>query len=536
MQRLRIIVKCLTITELDQNQFMKRILWADDEIELLKAHLLFLREKGYEVETVNNGLDAVEQVQTSNYDLVFLDENMPGISGLEALQRINELDGQVPVVMITKNEEEHIMEDAIGSKISDYLIKPVNPRQMLMTIKRLTENKRLITESVTSRYQQDFRNIGMAFMEDMDWNKWVEMYKKLTYWDTEMDDSEHTGMEEILKTQKADGNRAFSKYIENNYLSFIDYESNEAPIMSHTLIRKGIIPEKLANEPMVVLVMDNLRFDQWKTIQREVSNYYRTVKEDIYMSILPTTTQYARNALFSGLMPLDIEKRFPDKWSNDEDEGGKNLYEEDFLKDLLNRLRVNLEAKYVKVTNLNNAKSMVDQLPNLINADLVFIVYNFIDTLSHARTDYKIMRELAEDEAAYRKLTLSWFEHSPLLDAIKYLASKGIKLMITTDHGSVRVDHPVTVVGEKDTTTNLRYKTGKKLTFNNKEVMAVSNPSDAMLPTQHLSSNYIFSMENDFFVYPNNLNHYAKYYKDTFQHGGISMEEMMVPLITLEPK
>lgn len=515
-----------------------KILWADDEIEYLNSHLFFLEEKGFKVETVTNGLDAIEKVKEEHFDLVFLDENMPGLSGLEALKEIKSINGNIPIVMITKSEEEHIMEDAIGSKIADYLIKPVNPRQILMTIKKLVDNKRLVTESVTQRYQQDFRNIGMAFMDYLDWSKWKELYKKLVYWEIEMDDSDETGMEEVLKTQKADGNREFSKYIQKNYLKFIQYGSDneDAPIMSHTLMNKGILPHKEQGEPLFLLVLDNLRFDQWKTIQKEISNYYVTASEDIYMSILPTTTQYARNAIFSGLMPADIEKRFGDKWSNEEDDGGKNLHEQFFLNDLFKRLRTGYESKYIKVTNLHNAKAMVDKLPNLVNEPFVTIVYNFIDTLSHARTDFKIMRELAEDEAAYRKLTLSWFEHSPLLEAIKYLASKKIKLVITTDHGSVRVDNPVKMVGDKDTTTNLRYKTGKRISYEVKEVFEVPKPADAMLPTQHMSSRYIFSKENDFFVYPNNLNHYAKYYKDTFQHGGISMEEMMIPLIVLDPK
>jgi CheY-like chemotaxis protein len=515
-----------------------KILWADDEIEHLNAHLLFLEEKGYNVETVTNGLDAIEKVEQQQYDLVFLDENMPGLSGIDALKRIKEINGNLPVVMITKNEEEHLMEDAIGSKIADYLIKPVNPRQILMSIKRLTDNKRLVTQSVTQGYQQDFRNIGMAFMDDLDWNKWKELYKKLVYWENEMDQSDETGMEEVLTTQKKDGNREFSKYINRNYVNFIQYASDkeDVPIMSHTLINRGVLPHKPENDSLFLLVIDNLRFDQWKTIERVISQFYNTVHEDLYLSILPTTTQYARNAIFSGLMPLDIERRFKDKWKNDEDEGGKNNYEDYFLSDLMKRLRTGLEPKYIKVTNLNNAKQMVEQLPNLVDEPFVTIVYNFIDALSHARTDYKIMRELAEDETAYRKLTLSWFEHSPLLEAIKFLASKGKRIVITTDHGSVRVDNPVKMVGEKETTTNLRYKSGRRINYNAKEVFEVTDPEKALLPRPHMSSRFIFSKENDFFVYPNNLNHYAKYYKDTFQHGGISMEEMMIPLVVLDPK
>ncbi|MDG2455062.1 MAG: bifunctional response regulator/alkaline phosphatase family protein [Bacteroidia bacterium] len=515
-----------------------KILWADDEIEHLKAHLLFLEEKGYEVTTVTNGLDATDKVKENNYDLVFLDENMPGVSGLEALKIIKETDSNIPVVMITKSEEDHIMEDAIGSKIADYLIKPVNPRQILSTIKKLIDNTRLETESVTQRYQQDFRHIGMTFMDYMNWPKWKETYKKLVYWETEMASSEETGMEEILKTQKQDGNREFSKYINRNYIDFLSasVDNEDAPMMSHNLMKRGILPHKKMGEPFFLLLLDNLRFDQWKVIQKEVSKYYRTTSEDMYMSILPTTTQYARNAIFSGMMPMDIERKYGDKWSSDEDDGGKNLHESFFLNDLFKRLKTGFESKYIKVTNLNNAKQMVEQLPNLVNEEFVTIVYNFIDTLSHARTDSKIVRELAEDEAAYRALTLSWFEHSPLLETIRFLSAKGVKIVITTDHGSVRVDKTVKMQGDKDTTTNLRYKTGRRISYDAKDVFEVKNPHDAMLPKLHMSSSYIFSRENDFFVYPNNLNHYAKYYKDTFQHGGVSMEEMMIPLIALEPK
>lgn len=512
-----------------------QILWADDEIDLLKPHIMFLEAKGYGVTTVNNGLDAVDYVKTNSYDLVFLDENMPGIGGLDALSQIKELREDLPVIMITKSEEEHIMEDAIGSKIEDYLIKPVNPKQILLSIKKAIDNKRLVTQKVTTKYQQEFRNIMMALMEKLDFDTWKSLYKKLVYYELEIQRSNETGMEEVLHTQKSEMNREFVKYIEKNYLDFLDYDNSDAPVMSHTLMNKKIVPE-IGEDPVFLILIDNLRFDQWRFLQPIISELFRVEDEDMYLSILPTTTQYCRNSLFAGLLPIDIENRFPGKWSNDEDEGGKNLHEQFFLEDLLKRLRVDAKTSYTKVVHLNQGKDLVDDIPNLFQNDFNVIVYNFVDTLSHARTDYKVMRELAEDEAAYRSLTLSWFEHSPLYDALKRIAEKKAKVIITTDHGSVKVSDPVKVIGDKKTTTNLRYKTGKNLAFDKKEVFEIKDPKKAGLPVQHISSNFVFCRNNDFFVYPNNLNHYAKYYKDTIQHGGISIEEMMVPLIKLKSK
>ncbi|MCB9252612.1 MAG: PglZ domain-containing protein [Flavobacteriales bacterium] len=514
----------------------EQILWADDEIELLTPHIIFLQTKGYDVTTVNNGLDAVEEVKKKYFDLVFLDENMPGISGLEVLKEMKEYRGDLPIVMITKNEEEDVMEDAIGTKIDDYLIKPVNPNQILLSIKKILDKRSLVNEKTTSGYQQEFRNIGLAVNEKLSFEEWKSLYKKLVNWEIRFDKSHDTGMEEVFSMQKQEANKSFCKYVEDNYLDFIPYENSKAPIMSHTLIRKGVLPEHDSSKPFFFLLIDNLRFDQWKVISPLISEYFRVDKEDLYLSILPTTTQYCRNSIFAGLMPADIEKRFPGKWSNDEDEGGKNNYEEDFLTDLFKRLMVKFKTKYTKVVNLDQAKAMLDDIPNMMSNDFNAIVYNFVDSLSHARTDYKIMRELAEEEPAYRSLTLSWFEHSPLWDAMKKIAEKGGKIVISTDHGSVRVTDPVKVIGDKNTTTNLRYKTGKNLTYNKKEVFEIAKPETALLPRQHLSSSFIFTRENGYFVYPNNMNHYTKYYHNTFQHGGISLEEMFIPLITLSAK
>jgi CheY-like chemotaxis protein len=512
-----------------------QILWADDEVELLKPHILFMKNKGYEVDTVTNGVDAIDQIIKKNYDVVFLDENMPGISGLEALKKIKAIKSELPVVMITKSEAEHIMEDAIGGKIEDYLIKPVNPNQILLSLKKILENKRLIKEKLTRDYQQDFREITMALMESPDFDQWKELYKKLVYWELEMNRGDETGMEEVLQTQRIEANREFSKYIEKEYRSFVSGQSNDAPLMSHELMQEWVLPQ-VDKEPVFFFLVDNLRWDQWKMIWPVLQEWFRLHFEDLYLSILPTTTQYCRNALFAGMMPLEIEKHFPKWWSNDEDEGGKNLHEEDFLSALLEKNHGNMKWSYNKILNLDQGKELVQQIPNLLENDLNVVVYNFVDNLSHARTDYKIVRELAEDEAAYRSLTLSWFEHSPLLEALKRISENKARVIITTDHGSVRVNNPVKIVGDKKTTTNLRYKTGKNLNVNEKEVYEVKDPQKIFLPRQHLSSSFAFCKENDFFVYPNNLNHYAKYYKDTFQHGGISLEEMLIPFAVLNSR
>ena len=503
-----------------------QILWADDEIDLLKPHVLFLEGKGYEVHCVSSGRDAIEEVNKTDYDLVFLDENMPGISGLEALQEIKQRRPSLPVIMITKNEEEHIMEEAIGSKIADYLIKPVHPNQILLALKKNLDEKRLVTQKTTQGYQREFMQIGMSVSDKLNFNEWKEVYKKLVYWEIELDSNGEESMREILETQKSDANRNFCRYVTDNYIGMLKQTGDDGPIMSHNLFRRTVNPLLDDNLPVFFVLMDNLRFDQWRAISDILQERYRVDSEDMYFSILPTTTQYCRNAIFSGLLPSEIEKRFPDKWSNDEDEGGKNLFEKEFVEDLLKRLRRDVKFSYTKVTNLEGGKNLVDQIPNMLKNKLNVLVYNFVDSFSHARTDVNIVRELAEEEAAYRNVMATWFRHSPLWDALQRLADKPCKVIITTDHGSIRVKDPIKIVGDKNVNTNLRYKQGKNITYNPKEVFEVKKPADAFLPTQHLSSAFVFATENDFFAYPNNYNYYVNYYKNTFQHGGISLEEM----------
>lgn len=512
------------------------ILWADDEIDLLKPHILFLKDKGYDVHTANSGDEVLELVEKNDFGAILLDENMPGLSGLETLNRLKTKHSDLPIIMITKSEEEYLMEDAIGSKISDYLIKPVNPKQILLSLKKTLDNKRLISEKTTSNYQQEFRQIGMSLGDRLNWNEWGEVYKKLVYWELELDSSKDESMMEILKMQKSEANTRFCKFIENNYISWLNGKQANPPLFSHTIFKNRVIPMLDKPETTFLVLIDNLRYDQWKIIQPIVSEYFKVDKEELYSSILPTATQYARNAFFAGLMPSEIEKRFPKLWLNDEDEGGKNMHEEELMLDQLKRLGKDIKVSYNKITNHTAGKKLAENMSNLMQNKLNVIVYNFVDMLSHARTEMEIIRELADDEKAYRSITLSWFEHSPLHDVLKQIAAKKGRLIITTDHGTIKVNEPSKVVGDKNVNTNLRYKQGKSLDYVKKEVFEVKNPADAFLPRQHMSTTFVFVKEDKFFAYPNNYNYYVNYYRNTFQHGGVSLEEMIIPYITLSSK
>jgi CheY-like chemotaxis protein len=516
---------------------LAKILWVDDEIESLQSQKLFLEGKGYEVQTLTNGFDAIDYVKEHLVDLVLLDETMPGITGLETLAKIKEVNQQIPVVLITKNETENLMDDAIGSQISDYLIKPVNPNQVLLSLKKILDNKRLVAEKTTTAYQQQFRNLFMALNSNPDHNEWMDIYKKLVYWELEMAKSDSPEMQEVLQTQKSEANTEFFKFVSRNYASWVNPKSNDAPIMSHSLLQFKVLPHLEKGIPLFFVLIDNLRFDQWKAIQPIFSESFRILEEDSFYSILPTATQYARNAIFSGLLPVDIEKHFPVQWKNDDEQGGKNLHEEDFFRDQLKRLgKNNLKVSYTKVVNNQAGLDLVNNIHNLLNNDLNVIVYNFVDMLSHARTEMEVLKELASDEMSYRSITTSWFEHSPLNQALKKIADKNIRVILATDHGSTRVKTPCKVVGDKQTTTNLRYKHGRNLNYDPKEVLAFRDPRVAGLPVPTVNSSFIFAKEDGFLCYPNNYNYYVNYYRNTFQHGGVSLEEMIVPVIKMQSK
>ena len=510
------------------------ILWADDEIEHLKAHIIFLEKKGYEVVTVTNGSDAIEQCRQRNFDIIMLDEMMPGLTGLETLQTIKEITPATPVVMVTKSEEEDIMDQAIGSKIADYLIKPVNPNQILLTLKKNIHRKEIVTEVTQTGYQQSYLNISQQIDSCKTAEDWMNIYKRIVHWELELSSAD-SNMTEMLQMQKEEANIGFAQYIRNNYLGWVAPKPTDHPMLSNEIFKKKIFPAIDNGEKVFLIVIDNFRYDQWRMLAPEIGDMF-DIDEELYFSILPTATQYARNAIFSGLMPTKIAELFPELWVDEDEEEGKNLNEGPLIKTQIERYRRHDTFSYHKINDSAGAEKFLQQLNSLSANDLNVAVVNFVDMLSHARTESKMVRELANNESAYRSITLSWFRHSVMSDLLRRLSQTDYKVIVTTDHGSIRVSRAVKIIGDRNTNTNLRYKLGKNLNYNSKELFVIKEPLKAQLPAPNISTSYVFATGDSFFAYPNNYNYYVSYYKDTFQHGGISMEEMIVPLVTLVPK
>ena len=510
------------------------LLWVDDEIEMLRAHIIFLEKKGYDVTTVNNGNDAIEECRKRNFDLVLLDEMMPGITGLETLQQIKEISPSTPIVMVTKSEEENIMDQAIGQKIADYLIKPVNPSQILLALKKNIHKKQIVTEVTQTGYRKEFQDIAMRIMDCSTLDDWKDIYRRLVRWELELSSAD-SDMTEMLQMQKEEANNSFAKFVRKNYLSWVAPGTTQRPLMSPDIFKKCVFPAVNNGEKVFLVVIDNFRYDQWRTLAQDIGEMF-DVNEDMYMSILPTATQYARNAIFSGLMPEQIESMFPDLWVDEDEEEGKNINEEPLVRTQIERYRRHDTFSYHKINDSAAAERLVERLGELTKNDINVVVLNFIDMLSHARTESKMVRELANNESAYRSITLSWFRHSVVGELIKALAQTDCTVIITTDHGSIRASKPIKIIGDRNTNTNLRYKLGKNLNCQSKEVFVVKNPHEAQLPAPNLSTSYVFATGNSFLAYPNNYNYYVSYYKDTFQHGGISMEEMLIPLVTLKKR
>ena len=512
-----------------------KILWTDDEIEVLKPHIIFLTEKGYDVHTCSNGNDTIDLVSVNNYDIIFLDENMPGLSGIDTLREIKKIKPAIPVVMITKSEAEDIMEAAIGSQIADFLIKPVKPSQILLSLKKNIESNRLVTETTTVDYQAEFGKIRSQISTAGHFNDWIDIYRNMVYWETRLDSTDDKNLEEIFHMQLQEANSEFARFVSNSYLEWLSPGCEDSPLFSHRLMEKKVFPHLEAKSTVLFIVLDNLRFDQWKIISSELSEHVNITGEDLYYSILPTATQYSRNAIFAGLMPADIEKKMPEYWINDDEDKGKNLYEDKLLAENLKRHRLDCRWEYYKIGSNTDGKKINEKISAILNNDLTVLVYNFIDMLSHARTEIGLIRDLADNESAYRSVTRSWFLHSPLFELIKMLKGENIKIVITTDHGTIRVNNPLKVIGDRHSSTNIRYKLGRNLDYPAKKVFEIKNPADAKLPMTNISSRYIFARAYDYLVYPKNYNHFVNYYRNTFQHGGISLNEMIIPVINMEP-
>ena len=511
-----------------------KILWVDDQIDLLKSHIIFLNEKGYQIDSCTNGSDALDKISNNRFDVILLDENMPGISGIETFIKIKKIDRNIKVIMITKSEEENIMEEAIGKEISDNLIKPVNPNQILLSLKKILQNKKLIKDSNISEYQQEFRNLSLKMMDIGSFDEWIEFYLEIIDWELKLSEIDDDTMIEILNNQKIEANSLFSKYIEKNYQLW--FKNDNHPCLSHEILKKHLFPE-ISDDPLILIVIDNLRYDQWKIIEPSILSFYNKVKEVPYYSILPTSTQYARNSLFAGIMPKHIKEKFPQYWKDDHEEGGKNLFESKLLNINLNNLKSNnIKNEFFKITNYKNGVRLSNKLKQLLNNKLTTIVYNFVDMLSHSKTEMEMIKELASNDKAYRSLTNSWFLNSPLFEIIKNASNLGFRLVITTDHGTINVKNPTKIIGDRNTSQNLRYKTGRSLTTNEKDNLVFKNPHDILLPKTSINSSFVFAKDEFYLVYPNNYNHFSNYFKNTYQHGGVSMQEMIIPFVILYPK
>ena len=513
-----------------------KIIWVDDEIELLRPHILFLQEHGYSVTPVTNAADAIAMLPGEAFDLMLLDEQMAGMDGLTALQEIKTLRPSLPVVMVTKSEEIALMEEAISARIDDFLTKPVNPSQVLLTCKKLLESRQITGQRFSRDYATEFSQISRRLLEPLEWHDWIDIYLRLTEWDIELDRHPELDFRQTLMDQRRECNAEFAKFIEREYPKWLFSENR--PVLSVDLVHKFVVPHLQKQQRTVFLVIDNLRLDQWLTIEPLLYEFF-DIEKEYYYSILPTATPYSRNAIFAGLFPAEIEKQHPELWqSGDDNETSLNRYERQLLDLQLLREKIVLkpDLKYVKILDANEAHNTERQISSLADLPLMALVVNFVDILAHSRSDSQVLREIIPDEAAYRSLTRSWFVHSYLFRILKELAARGNTVVLTSDHGSLRGLRGAKVIGDRETSTNLRYKYGRNLKCDHKYAIYVKDPATYRLPQRSLNTNYIIAKEDYYFVYPTNYHHYLNYYRDSLQHGGVSLEEMILAVATLKPK
>lgn len=518
----------------------KKILWVDDEIDTLKPLVLFLENDGYEVTPLTNGPEAINLFQVEDFDLVLLDENMPGMGGLETLLELKKLKASVPMVMVTKSERQETMEGAWANQADDFLVKPVSIAQLKATVTKIFQRQAIIKKALVEQFRQNYNTLSQKIGMCRSFADWASLYSEIVSWEVKLPE----GDLDMLRLLKKDANIAFGKFVKSNYLSWFADKKSEAPLFSHRILSDVIKPELKAGNKVAFVVIDNFRLDQWEVIRPILEKDFH-VKSDIYCSILPTSTQFSRNAIFSGLLPADIVKMYPEYWKSDADEESFNQYERELLADYFKRQRLNIENSYYKVCSKDSGDDYIKGFSGsknhkgYANNQLNALVFSFVDALSHGCVDNRTLRELIPDDKAYRKVTRQWFADGCMLRMLLLLRDKGFKIIITTDHGTIRVGSPVDMAGPSDLNRNLRFKAGKNMNYNPKEVFDVTNSRDIEtvgLPKASVADQYVFALNDDYFLYKNNRNEYVDRYDGSFQHGGVSMEEMILPLITLEAK
>jgi len=514
----------------------KRIMWVDDEIELLRPHIMFLEEKGYEVTPVSSGEQAVELAARNRFDAVLLDEMMPGMGGLETLEKIKEADPGIPVIMITKSEEEELMDEAIGKRIDDYLTKPVNPSQIFMACKRLLDARKIREERVVKEYVPEFNQLVRLSSSGLDHEGWARAYARIADWELRLDEVGDEGLLQSHLDQKRELSIEFCRFVENSYADWVHGE--DRPLLSVDIFERFAAPLVARGRRVYFIVIDCMRLDQWLCLEPILSPYY-DISRHLYYSILPTATPYSRNAIFSGLFPRDLAQKYPEKWESDNAaDRGRNRYERELLELQMARLglKVRPGLKYFKVYNVDEGNSVRKQVSTLSSVPLVAMVFNFLDILAHGRSESEILQELAPDEGGFRSLMKSWFTHSSLFEILKSLSQEDADVIITTDHGSILGRRAALVKGDRDTSTNLRYKFGNNISCDEKQAVDVRDPATFRLPDEGFNTNYLLAKEDYYFVYPTRFHEFERHYKGSFQHGGISMEEMIVPCAVLTPK
>ena len=514
-----------------------RVLWIDDNIDELRSHILFLGQKGYEVEGATNGRDGLALLNEKNFDAVLLDEMMPGMGGLETLEEIRKTHEHVPVIMITKSEAEDLMTKAIGRRIDDYLVKPVSPLQIMAALKKQVEAHKITEQQVTRDYLSHFQAVGDRVATAESPADWEGIYNDLVTWGMDLFRYSDHGLLATQDEQISAANLALGKYVREHYKDWVQ-GSDGAPMMSPNLYEARIEPEVQKSDQVLWITIDCMRMDQWRMVEPLLEPYYHMERSQ-YWSMLPTATPYARNAMFAGLWPLDIAKKFPKLWHDGQhDESSRNAHEDKLLAAQLERLDSPAAGsmRYFKISDARDTDSLRRDFSSLGNVRLVAGVYNFLDIMAHGRSQNSILKELAPDEAAFRTLMRTWFEHSSLFEVLKAAARRGATTIVTTDHGSMFSRRATKIRGNRDASSNVRYKFGDNLTVEDKRVMLMKNPADYQLPPNSAIETYAVTTENYYLVYPTNYHEYERLYRDSFQHGGISLEEMICPFAVLRPR